>query len=897
MVHSKAVYGYIMMFERLRPSGSATDHLFVGTDRYQYFTVSWDPSLKEIRTEQSYLDQADKVLRDSREADRCHLDPSRRFMTLELYDGVVTVIPLHQATDRVPSAKRQSLARQEERGILGSPAQVRIEELAIRSSAFLDILSDGKASKPRLAILWEDNADVPQLKIRELEYFPDAAGDQASAELKTVAEFRGSLDLGVSHLISVSAPYGGLLVLGERSIVYVDSDLKATISRNLEDKATIWAAWEKVDSQRWLLGDHCGRLYFLMILVQQDDKLYDWKLDLIGTTSKASVLVYLDGGFVYVGSHCGDSQIVKVEEGRLTVMQTFDNIAPILDFTIMDLGRGTEGVQSNEFSSGQARIVTASGAWEDGSIRSVRSGVGIEELGSLGDMPHIVDMWALSATGDSSLQDTLLVTFVDETRIFKFDNEASIEEVDEFKGLELSEPTLLAMNLTDRRIVQVSETAVRITDLESGMATSSWQASEGSKITTTACNQESLLAVTGGTTLHVFDLSTSLRLSCSKSFPIESQIASVTISTEPTSICFVAFWQSASVAIYELASLECVHDQILGPTDTSIPRSILIANIRPNSPPTLFVAMADGSVVTYTLDQDGTGLGGAARIVLGSEPVTFKKLPHNSASDPESILTNVFVSCEQPSLIYASEGRMVYSAVNSDSASRVCHFNSEAYPGAIAIATPRELKLALIDNERTTQLHTLPVGETVRCVAYSEGLRMFGMGCIRKVLDGRSEKLFSSFRVADEITFKDFDSVALKDDELFECLVKVPATPDDNTEGADKFAVGSSILDESSDRPVRGRIRIYEVDKEKRLRAVTELEVKGACRSLAMCDGKIVAGLVKRVNLHFILPSRPSNRLPSFLFIADPVADPVARLSYMHLCPDQRILTASTSSS
>jgi DNA damage-binding protein 1 len=87
------------MLERIRPAASRTDHLFVGTDRYQYFTCSWNDATKQIKTEQSYVDQADKVLRDSRDMDRCHIDPTSRFLTLELYDGVVTVVPIEQPSE------------------------------------------------------------------------------------------------------------------------------------------------------------------------------------------------------------------------------------------------------------------------------------------------------------------------------------------------------------------------------------------------------------------------------------------------------------------------------------------------------------------------------------------------------------------------------------------------------------------------------------------------------------------------------------------------------------------------------------------------------------------------------------------------------------------------------
>ncbi len=487
-------------------------------------------------------------------------------------------------------------------------------------------------------------------------------------------------------------------------------------------------------------------------------------------------------------------------------------------------------------------------------------GGGIEELGSLGEMSHITDMWGLDSTGESVMQDTLLVTFVDETRIFKFDSEATVEEVDQFHGLELSETTLFASNLSNRRILQVSEMSVRIADLDSGMTASSWKPPDGSKITATASNEERLLVVSGGATLHVFDLSNNLTTVASKSFPTDSQIASITIPLAPTSVCVVAFWQSASIAIIELPSLDSLHTQILGPADTSIPRSVLIANILPDSHPSLFVAMADGTVITYTLDVTKNTMSNMTRIVLGSEPVTFKKLPRDVTVDSQSTLSNIFASCEQPSLIYGSEGRMVYSAVNCDEASRVSHFNSVAYPGAIAIATPKELKLALIDAERTTQLHTLPVGETVRSVTYSEGLKMFGMGCIRRVLENGAEELLSRFKVADEVTFKQLDSVELVEGELVECTIVIPASKYEDTDGLDMFVVGTSMLDDSSGQSVKGRILIYEINKERKLSLMTELGVKGACRSLAICDGKIVAGLVKTVGKLYIPVCCDTNR-------------------------------------
>lgn len=844
LLYTKSVYGYITILEQFRPASSKTDHLFVGTDRYQYFSCSWDPSTRQLQTEQSYVDLADKVLRDSREVDRCHVDPTRRYMTLELYDGVISVLPFVQPSNK--RVKRESSSNAQI-GTLGEPVQVRIEELLTRSSAFLETDPDSKEN-PKLAILWEDNSETPQLKLRELKYYP--GGEQATADLETVAELRGDqLDKGVSHLIPVPAPYGGFLVLGDHAIRYVDSDLANVITQPLEENATIWTCWTKIDDKRWLLADEFGKLFFLMIEVSGID-ISSWRLDPVGVASKAACLVYLDEGYVFVGSHSGDSQVVHIEEEGVNVVQTFPNIAPILDFTIMDLGRGAEGGQGPEFSSGQARIVAASGTWQDGTIRSVRSGVGLEELGTIGELSHITDLWGLSSTGLSDVHDALLVSFVTETRIFRFDSEAAVEEVDDFHHLDFSQPTLFAANLPDRKLVQVSETGLRLTDLESGMLTLEWKPSGATKVTAACANSVHLLVVEGGQTLHVFHIANNQHTpSISKTFSADSQISSVTVLDSQSNVCIVSFWQTASVAVLDLHSLEILYTQRLGTPGTDIPRSVLVANVLPNAPPTLFAAMADGTVLSYSFDAGKNSLFGMTRILLGTEPVVFKQLPKENGS--RSTLSNVFASCEQPSLIYSSEGRIIYSAVNAESASRVCSFNSEAYPEAIAIATPKELKLALIGKERTTQLQTLSIGETVRCLTYGPGAKMFAMGCIRRTMENGAEALLSSVKIADEVSFKELDSIELQERELVECIVSTGSfdTEDESAGFGEMFVVGTSILEENEDGEelMKGRILVFEVTREKRLTQVTEIKVKGACRSLAMCDGKIVAGLVKTV--------------------------------------------------
>lgn len=785
------------------------------------------------------MDLADKTARDSQTGDRCLIDPTQRFMTLELYEGSVTIIPIIQAAQ-----KKSKKGPTGEIGSLGDPSLGRIEELFVRSSTFLRGQND--KNKPRMALLYEDNQRKVRLKIRELTYTAGGSGDIGTAELDDLDIMRDELELGASHLMPVPAPHGGVLILGETSITYLDVNTNEVVSQKLQDP-TVFVAWEQIDSQRWLLGDDYGRLFLLMLVLDGQNQVQSWKLDNIGATSRASALVYLDGGYVYVGSHQGESQVIKISDGSIDIVQTFSNIAPILDFTIMDLGSRAGDGQIHEFSSGQARIVTGSGAWNDGSLRSVRSGVGLEELGVLGEMQHITDLWALRSSGSSEFSDILLVSFVEETRIFQFSPDGEVEEVDNFKGLSLPESTLLVSNLPNDKLVQVTESAVLLADLDSGMVISRWVPAKRRPITAVTANDDHLVLSVGGQTLIVLAISNDLKLVSMKDFSSDSQIAGVTIPTSPAKVCIAGFWQNAEVSVFGLDNLEIQHSQSLGQSGDAVPRSVLLAQILPEHSPTLFVAMADGNVITFSFDIHTSMLSEMQKVVLGSEQPSFKILPRGNG------LFNVFATCEQPSLIYASEGRIIYSAVNSDKASRVCHFNSEVYPGSIAVATSEDLKIALVDTERTTQLQTLSVGETVRRIAYSAKEKTFGLGTIKRTIADGVETVKSHFKLADEVMFRELDTVELNDDELVESVIRAefPDGVDDTLKEVtrDRFIVGTSYLDDTQDESQRGRILLYEVKRDRKLKKVTELAVKGACRALGMVNGRIVAALIKTVGI------------------------------------------------
>lgn len=118
-------------------------------------------------------------------------------MTLQLYDGIITVVPIFQ-----PKSTQKNSP---EPGTLGEPVNARIPELFIRSSAFLHS-DEASNQKPRLALLYENNLKKVCLVVRTLDYTAGGQGEPGSADLEEVDAAHDDLDLGASHLIPVPAP-------------------------------------------------------------------------------------------------------------------------------------------------------------------------------------------------------------------------------------------------------------------------------------------------------------------------------------------------------------------------------------------------------------------------------------------------------------------------------------------------------------------------------------------------------------------------------------------------------------------------------------------------------------------------------------------------------------------
>ncbi|KAL8868131.1 MAG: hypothetical protein Q9174_005194 [Haloplaca sp. 1 TL-2023] len=816
-----------------------------------YFTLSWDHDSKQLRTHNKYVDQADKTSRDSQTQEKCLIDPTGQYMALQLFDGTVTILPMiSKGKKKTPS---QNLN-------IGEPVPTRITEFFIRASAFL-YCQDEIEQPPTMAILYEDNDSNPHLSYKTLRYSSGGAGEPPSAALET-AGARDKLDLGASHVIPVPAP------APETSISYFPPTNGASLIEPLKEPA-IFVAWAQVDAQRWLLADDYGNMFFLMLIVE-NERVKGWKLDHLGNTSRASTLVYLDSGMVFVGSHQGDSQLVQIQDdGQLQILQNLANVAPILDFTIMDMGNRSGEGQSNEYSSGQARIVTGSGAFQDGSLRSMRSGVGMEDLGSIEGMENISRLFGLKSIDATTKSDILVAAFPNDTRVFQFFPDRSpdetIEEKHELGELSLAEETVYMANLIGNRLLQVTPSKALIVDSVSGAVTAKWSPQDTRTITAASANSDHLMVSTGGSEAITLDIKQNLRVIAARDFSQDGQIACLDVPARVRNIGIAGFWQNSAVAVLNIGTLETIHRVIMSEDRVTVPRSLVLTQLLAKEPPTLLVALANGEVVTFSYDVKSHVLRDRKAIILGTQAASFNVLRGTGDLD------KVFAICEHASLIYGSESRIIYSAVTVEDVCCVCPFDSAIYPGSIVAATSTDLRFALLDAERTTHVQTLQLNETVRRVAYSINLKAFGMGTIQRLLRGENEETVrSSFRLCDEVMFKQLCEFALEEDELVESCIRADLR-DGTGEFVERFVVGTAHMNETKHDIARGRILVFAVTRERTLKLDVDHTVKGACRALGVVDGNIVAALVKTVVIYGL--NGPSlSKLASYRTSTAPIA-------------------------
>ncbi|KAL7499954.1 hypothetical protein ACHAWT_010895 [Skeletonema menzelii] len=298
------------------------------------------------------------------------VDPLHRCIALHLYDGFVTVIPIHRGYDvdtPRPSGNGGG-GKQPPRGMaaslttkpFGDAFHTRIEQRTVLSMTFLKTHPTRSTYIPQLALLYQDARGFQHVISHGIElskkcmvlYGSTAA---ANADSQNVIEIDGKpaasvmpppgeqlkksrIEGGSAMVVSVppaktagggtkATALGGVLILGQRQITYHSTAEGATKVLPIGQALLLsccpvvekeGSASGDEDMLRYLLGDENGRIH-LLVVGRKGGLVTNLHFETLGTASVSSALVYLGNGMVFVGSQFANSQLVQILDNPVPV--------------------------------------------------------------------------------------------------------------------------------------------------------------------------------------------------------------------------------------------------------------------------------------------------------------------------------------------------------------------------------------------------------------------------------------------------------------------------------------------------------------------------------------------------------------------------------------------------
>ncbi|KAM7015302.1 DNA damage-binding protein 1 [Tautogolabrus adspersus] len=840
-VKEVGMYGKIAVMELFRPKGESKDLLFILTSKYNACILEYKQNGESIDIiTRAHGNVQDRIGRPSETGIIGIVDPECRMIGLRLYDGLFKVIPLDRDNRELKAFN------------------IRLEELQVIDVHFLY-----GCQAPTVCFIYQDpqgrHVKTYEVSLREKE-FSKGPWKQENVEAEA------------SMVIPVPEPFGGAIIIGQESITYHNGDKYLAIAPPTIKQSTI-VCHNRVDpnGSRYLLGDMEGRLFMLLLekeeLMDGTVALKDLHVELLGETSIAECLTYLDNGVVFVGSRLGDSQLVKLnvdsnDQGSYVgVMETFTNLGPIVDMCVVDLER-----------QGQGQLVTCSGAFKEGSLRIIRNGIGIHEHASI-DLPGIKGLWPLRSEAGKETDDMLVLSFVGQTRVLMLSGE-EVEET-ELPGFVDNQQTFYCGNVAHQQLIQITSGSVRLVIQESKALVSEWKEPQGRNISVAACNHTQVVLAVGRALYYLQILAGELKQISTTEMEHEVACLDITPLGEgggESPLCAVGLWTDISARVLKLPCFTALHKEMLG--GEIIPRSILMTTFEGSY--YLLCALGDGALFYFGLDLQTGALSERKKVTLGTQPTVLRTFRSLSTS-------NVFACSDRPTVIYSSNHKLVFSNVNLKEVNYMCPLNSEGYPDSLALANNSTLTIGTIDEIQKLHIRTVPLYESPRRICYQEVSQCFGVLSSRVEIQDvsgttsavrpsastqalsssvSSSKLFPSSTSPHETSFGEeveVHSLLVVDQHTFEVLHAHQFLPSEyalsmvscrlGKDPSVYFIVGTAMVYPEEAEPKQGRIIVFHYTDGK-LQTVAEKEVKGAVYSMVEFNGKLLASINSTVRLY-----------------------------------------------
>lgn len=212
---------------------------------------------------------------------------------------------------------------------------------------------------------------------------------------------------------------------------------------------TSWS-WEPAESQlRLALGMDSGKIHIVKFSkdaasnLRVDDCGYQYKC------APCSNLLWTTGDFILSFVHMGDGRVLRVGNHNLVCESFIQDIAPILDFTLVD-AHGEK----------QDQMFACSGVGPEGSVQIIRNAISVGKL--LSTPPThagVTALWTMRLNRTDPNHSFLVISFVGETRVLSVG--LSFVDITDDVGFEPFARTLSCGQLKNGWVAQICSKEVR----------------------------------------------------------------------------------------------------------------------------------------------------------------------------------------------------------------------------------------------------------------------------------------------------------------------------------------------------------------------------------------------------------------------------------------------------
>lgn len=637
----------------------------------------------------------------------------------------------------------------------------------------------------------------------------------------------------------------------------------------------------------------------------------------LGEASSPTTLTYLTRQVVYLGSHFGDSQLLRIstsvvsnansptlpvptsirtlkpkelaaagkrraddvaeglivngDGGYLEELESFNNLAPIVDAVMVDID-----------STGQKEIVTCSGGRNTGSLKVVRRGADFKEAAVVHGVTNASKVWTLSQRYNDPEHTHLIVSTLERTHVFCLDKErgAMVSSAQGNSiGFDTSTRTLVAANIMRRNRVAGSSTyedsslVIQVVplglllleyDLSSGEFTRKgglWtldkfadphlqQSFLGQEIVAADVNaSQVIIALSFRWVLQICLDGDQFIKQRIRQFPHEiSAVSCVPLDPSKafTNQFALSFWKSNHIQIVKLSARDTnLPDLCRSPDMPTGPRSLLLHTFvsdggEKQKHPHLLVGLMDGSVVSFVYRDNA--LVDMKTISIGTLPVSL----HPVAIEGR----NAVVACgNRASVLCWEKERLVASPLMIKDVAAAAYLNTKAYPASMVLAGPESLVVGAVTRFEKVHVRSVPLGyDAPRCIVHCPSWKAFAVACLRIVPAqvGQAEVFSSSVQLFNETSFEKLAQLTVNNGEevtaLHSCSVTLGGVL------VPFICAGITVYDSQEREPSQGRVVLLQTtvagnSASQALTALAAAEVEGCVYALTSVGDIIVAAV------------------------------------------------------